>query len=87
MRIFRTILQLTTQGHHCAKVVIKNGLFLMKKTKQTRHQLRMKPSVLNFNGSFSIREGKEFLFFYNTRTEGVDSGIKGVTLVLGKRMV
>lgn len=84
VRIFRTILQLTTQGHHCAKVVIKNDLFLMKKTKQTREQLRMKLSVLNFNGLFSIREGKELLFSYNTRTEGVNSGIKGVTLVLGE---
>lgn len=84
MRFFKTILQLTTQGYHCAKVVIKNDLFLIKKTKQTRQQLRMKPNVLNFNGLFSIREGRELLFFYNTRTEGVNSGIKGVTLVLGE---
>lgn len=84
VRIFRTILQFTTQGHHCAKVLIKNDLFLIKKTKQTRQQLRMKLSVLNFNGLFSIREGKELLFFYNTRTEGVNSGIKGVILVLGE---
>lgn len=84
MRIFRATLQLTTQGHHCAKVVIKNDLFLMKKTKETRQQLRLKLSILNFSGLFSIREGKELLFFYNTRKEGVNSGIKGVTLVLGE---
>lgn len=84
MRIAVTVLQLTTQGHHCAKMVIKNDLFLMKKTKQIWQQLRMKLSVLNFNGLFSIREGKELLFSYNTRTEGVNSGIKGVTLVLGE---
>lgn len=84
VRIFRTTLQLTTQGHHCAKVVIKNDLFLMKKTKETRQQLRLKLSVLNFSGLFSIREGKELLFFYNTRKEGVNSGIEGVTLVLGE---
>lgn len=44
----------------------------------------MKLSVLNFNDLFSIREGKELLLSYNTRTKGVNSGIKGVTLVLGE---
>lgn len=44
----------------------------------------MKLNVLNFNDVFSIREGKELLLSYNTRTEGVNSGIKGVTLVLGE---
>lgn len=44
----------------------------------------MKLSVLNFNDLFSIREGKELLLSYNTKTERVNSGIKGVTLVLGE---
>lgn len=33
VRIFRMLLQLTAQGHHCAKGVIKNVLFLGEKDK------------------------------------------------------
>lgn len=65
VRLFRTMLQLATQGHHCAKVVMKNVLSLMKNKNQNElgSNSEGKPSVLNVNGLFSIGGAKELLFF------------------------